>query len=165
MREAAQNPLEEGGEPSAKSRLVPLAVLLVCLLAGGGAGAFVLGPKLFAAPAADAAESHEEEAGGHEGEAVPLVLLENLVVNPANSGGTRFLLISFAFDPGEADADALKAAEPQLRDTFVTLLAKRTIAELTDLALRDSIRAELLHAADSIVPGIARLYIPQFVMQ
>lgn len=169
MSEEAQKP--EGEEGAKPGRLVPLIVLIVCLLVGTGAGALVLGPKLFAAPAADAAAGEHggeaEKGGGHgEGEAeASLVMLENLVVNPANSGGTRFLLISLAFEPGTADPAAITAAEPQLRDTFVTLLSRRTITELSDLALRDSIRAELLHAADSIVPGIAKLYIPQFVMQ
>lgn len=168
MSEEAQKPEGEEGASRA-GRLVPLIVLVACLLVGTGAGALVLGPKLFAAPAADAAagEHGTEAEGGHgEGEAASaLVMLENLVVNPANSGGTRFLLISLAFEPGTAEPAAITAAEPQLRDTFVTLLSRRTITELSDLALRDSIRAELLHAADSIVPGIAKLYIPQFVMQ
>jgi flagellar protein FliL len=169
MREEAQNPDADAAEESPRpGKLVPLLVLVVCLLVGSGAGALVLGPKLFAAPSAEAGQAAEddEKQGGHGGEAVvALVLLENLVVNPANSGGTRFLLISFAFEPGDADPAVLQAAEPQLRDTFVTLLSKRTIAELGDLAMRDSIRAELLAATNRIVPGVARLYLPQFVMQ
>lgn len=169
MREEAQNP--DGEATAAKpGKLIMLAVLLGCLLVGTGAGAFMVGPRLFAAPAAGTADGEHggdaaEGKGGHGAAPASLIMLENLVVNPANSGGTRFLLISLAFEPGKADPARITSAEPQLRDAFVTLLSRRTVGELSDLELRETIRAELLHVADSIVPGIARLYIPQFVMQ
>lgn len=169
MREEAQNP--DGEATAAKpGKLIMLAVLLGCLLVGTGAGAFMVGPRLFAAPVAgdpdgDHGDAAKEAEGGHGEAPASLILLENLVVNPANSGGTRFLLISLAFEAGKADPARITAAEPQLRDAFVTLLSRRTVGELSDLELRETIRAELLHVADSIVPGIARLYIPQFVMQ
>lgn len=167
MREAAQNSETEvqPEEGAAPSRLMPLLVLAVAFLLGTGGGALLLGPRFFDQRAA-AAETREKKGGKHGDQPDPQVTIENLVVNPANSGGTRFLLITLAFRPDDEEAAiAMRAAEPQLRDIFVTLLGKRSIAELSDLAVRDSIRAELLHAADSITPGAGTLYIPQFVLQ
>jgi flagellar FliL protein len=169
MRDEAQTPEAEAAEEKPASKLLPLLVLIGALAIGCGAGLLLLGPRLFHSPAAAAvAEGHEqsESDGGHGAEPLELVALDNLVVNPANSGGTRFLLISLAFEPSTPEvAAALQGAEPQLRDAFVSLLGRRTIAELSDLALRDSIRAELLAVADSIVPGIRKLFIPLFVLQ
>jgi hypothetical protein len=90
---AADAPPAKGG-----SKLIIIGAVAGLAL-GGAVGAFVLGPKMSPAAPAAAAE-HAPAGGGEHGEggasAVSVHAIENLVVNPANTNGSRFLLVTTA---------------------------------------------------------------------
>jgi flagellar FliL protein len=74
--------------------------------------------------------------------------MENLVLNPAESGGSRFLLFSLAFElRDQAAHDAMKARDAEMRDVVLAALGRRTTEQLADMALRDSLKAEVGAAA------------------
>lgn len=172
MSEAAESERKRGG-------LMPLALVAVLtLVVGGGLGIFVVGPMLAGggeAAAAETSEHGEEESGGH-GDAgghggsggSEHYSIENLVVNPAGTQGTRFLIVSMTILPDNGETLAqLTAKDAEIRDTLLQVLAGKTIQDLSDLTQREGVKEEMRAAAESVIrPGkIRRIFLPQFVLQ
>ncbi|GJG86601.1 hypothetical protein tb265_17820 [Gemmatimonadetes bacterium T265] len=192
---AAAEPAPSAGGP--KPLPVILAVVAGLAL-GGGAGAFGVGPALasgitpsvaaaqvkhHAAKSADAeadggdadgdaAADDEgdggEKKGGKEGAAASVYTIDNLVLNPAGSGGTRFLLLSIAFEMKDAAAlESIKSRDAELRDAILVTLGGKTVEQLSEMTARDSLKAELRAATAKALHtrGVRRVYFPQFVIQ
>jgi flagellar FliL protein len=149
---------------------------LLTLVVGGGVGAFVVGPKMAGgAPSHGDDEAAEESGGGHGskkndhgGGASALFAVDNLVVNPAGTKGTRFLIVSISFEADNAKTvDALKEHEAEIRDVLHAVLSAKTVDEVSDVALREQIKSEMQQAVEAVVkPGkVKKLFIPQFVLQ
>lgn len=164
--------LEGGGRGG---KIVLLIVTLLGLGAGGVVGSTTLGDSLGpilaeraqAATSAEGGGGHGEE-GGEGGGAASMHLVDNLVVNPARSQGTRFLLTSIAIqvhDPSMVDVVAERDVE--IRDALIIVLGAKTVEELTDITLRRQIAQELHDAIVEVVgPDLIRtIFIPQFVIQ
>lgn len=169
--------------PPAKSKklLLLVAVIVGGVVIGGGAGVYLAGPLLAGgAPPAGAAATkeggeHGEAAaehggGGEHGEAAGGVvhLVENLVLNPAKSGGSRFLLMSIGFAvEDEAASKMLEERDPELRDVIIRCFGAKTVDELVDVAHRDSLKTELRQAVDERFGAstVRDIYFPQFVIQ
>lgn len=164
--------------PSKSKKILTILAVVVGVVGGGGAGVFLAGPllagKVPAASAATVADSGSEadssDYAGHEGGAVgaPVHLVENMVLNPASSGGARFLLLSVAF--AVRDAGVVKAMadrDPELRDVILRDLGARTVDELADITLRDSIKVQLRSAIQQRFgkDSVRDIYFPQFVIQ
>lgn len=174
MSEAAESERKRSG-------VLPLAMVAVLtLVVGGSLGVFVVGPMLAGGgqAAAEQTSDHGEEAesGGHNGgggghggaAAAETYSIENLVVNPAGTQGTRFLIVSMTIMPDNAGTlAALTARDAEIRDTLLQVLASKTIQELSDLTQRESVKEEMRAAAEAVVkPGkIRRIFLPQFVLQ
>lgn len=155
--------------PAAK----PKKGLLIGAIAGGAvaglaAGAFALAPALSAKPAPVQPDSAEIKAAEPAAPPAAPLMLTNLVVNPAESRGARFLLVSVGFDfaptmtPEEFDA-----REAEVRDRILGLLATKTVDVLIDPLNRDALRSEITATVDSIVGAgrVKRVLFPQFVIQ
>lgn len=166
--------LEEGledQEPKKPGKVVPILVAVICLAAGGAVGAKALGPTVGTVLAERAASGGGGggHGGGHGGgEESTLHVVDNLVVNPAESGGGRFLLTSIALQTHSPDDAAMLATrDVELRDAMLLVLGSKTVEELSDITLRPAIAEELVQAAERVVGPhvVARLFIPQFVIQ
>lgn len=186
----------EAAPASSKAKIPLIAAIVVGLAVGAGTGAAVVGPIVIkkmgitapaVLPPADAAEhgadaeegggehgaAKEESGGGEhggkaEGAAVPVVTLENLVLNPASSGGQRYLLMSIAIEASDAKVVAdLTARDAELKDLILTTLSKKTVDELSDVTAREPIKAELMASLKERFgkKSIKQLYFPQFVIQ
>ena len=170
--------------------MLPFALALVLgLTVGGASGALVVGPAMAKGitPAAGAARpaqaidasnaSSEDAAAAEEGgdgdakageSAKQVYTLDNLVLNPAESGGTRFLLLSVAFETTSAALlEDMKMRDAELRDAVLVTLGAKTVEQLADMRLREQIKAELTAAARKLFKKKAtlRVYFPQFVIQ
>lgn len=195
MSEQAQAPAE-GEEAPAKAGpkgVVLIGALVGSLLIGGAAGVFAVGPMLakksgyVVTPASHDAEGEEAAAegegehgaapaGGEHGEggggaAANLHLIDNLVLNPAGSGGSRFLMLATALEFNEAaQVEEMKARDSEVRDVILRVMGSKSVEELSDMARREEIKNEL---ADSLATlfkkskkkPIRRVYFPQFVIQ
>lgn len=175
----------EGEAPPAPSKAkLPLLIGLVAagLAVGAGTGAAVLGPMaakkmgktlpvVSAADSLGGAEGDEQAPEGEAskaGAAATMMVLENLVLNPAGSGGSRFLLLSVAIEASKAQVlEQLKSRDAELRDIVLTSLGTRTVDELTDITLRDKFKTELQAQIEARFgkQSIKRLFFPQFVVQ
>jgi flagellar protein FliL len=90
------------------------------------------------------------------------------VLNPAGTGGTRFLMVSVAIETKDAATnDEMNARDAEVRDLTLRLLGSKTVDQLADVTQRDAIRHELLGRLSKLfAPGaIRQLYFPQFVIQ
>lgn len=189
----------EDGEAPAKvgpKGVVLIGALVGSLLIGAAAGVFAVGPMLakksgyVVSPAAHDAESADAEGegggehaapsggehgeggeGGEGGAASNLHLIDNLVLNPAGSGGSRFLMLAAALEFNEAaQVEEMKTRDSEVRDVILRVMGSKTVEELSDMGHREAIKAEL---ADSLATlfkkskkkPIRRVYFPQFVIQ
>ena len=175
--EPTQDPTAEAAPTGSKAKLPLIAMIAVGLAIGGGTGAAFVGPMVakkmgksaeaLAVDSADASGGHDAEAG-KEGPVAAVHLMENLVLNPAGSGGSRFLLLSVALEAGNSTMEAdMTARDAELRDIILTSLGTKTVDQLTDIANREGIKNEVQAAIAARFgkSSIKRLYFPQFVVQ
>lgn len=174
-----------------KRRLPLLAALAGGLAVGAGTGAVVVGPvvskALGFAVAADAVTADAAgDTGGHDAPATddghggpaadtaasadaPLVAtLENLVLNPAGSGGSRYLLLTVTMEcASNAGLAVLAARDAELRDVVLSTLSRKTVDELAEVSARDMIKSDLVAALNERFGKgtILRVYFPQYVVQ
>ena len=182
-------PTAPTGEAEAgKSRkLLPIVLGAAGLLIGIAGGAFVAVPlfagKLNASSAAaprkdagehgeDARDEMDEKDGKHgaagAANAGAMYTVDNLVMNPAGTGGTRFIMVTVAIQLGEAaQVEALKQRDAELRALIVGFFSRKTVEELADATRRDSLRAEVTTVLAPLVPrkAMRRVFFPQFVIQ
>jgi len=172
-------PAEEEAPKKKGGKLLLILGLLVGLGGGGAAGAIFLGPMIGQRLAAGASEGgedpvdgHEEEGGGGGGEGGEVAgvvhLIDNLVVNPAGSNGTRFLLASVAFETSDASLDEpITARDLEIRDGLIRILGMKSVGQLTDYAFREQLVAELHGAIEGVIGEgtVLRIYLPQYVIQ
>ena len=180
MAEIDDLPIDEDLEdvaasPSGKSsRMAGVIVALVGLAGGGAVGMTTLAPSVGPimaerASSESAGGSHGGDHGGGESEGPSaLHLIDNLVVNPASSGGTRFLLTSIAVEVHDpSQTEIVSDRDVELRASLIMVLGAKSVEQLTDISARPGIVAEIERALTQIVgPGVIRkIFIPQFVIQ
>lgn len=111
----------------------------------------------------------KKSSGGHGDEAASsFYAVKDIVVNPAGTGGTRFLSVSFAFqvDSPELSA-ALESKETIVRDVLITILSAKTIAQLTDPKQKEIIRYQIKKRISEILGSedLMAVYYTDFVLQ
>lgn len=190
---AKETPKAPENAPSApaKAKLpILIGMVAVGLAVGGGTGAALLGPMIakkmgkatpvavaaqesHGADAADAAAAEDHSApadGGTESgtDKAAIHVLDNMVLNPAGSGGTRYLLLTVAIEAGTSAAiESFKLRDAELRDIVLTTLGTKPVDQLTDIATREQFKVELIAAVDEHFgrKSVKRIFFPQFVVQ
>ncbi|MDZ7630614.1 MAG: flagellar basal body-associated FliL family protein [Gemmatimonadaceae bacterium] len=177
--------------------VMPLVLTLVGIGGGGFIGAKVIGPKLTAGivgtltPAELAAHTPPKRADGEDGAVAdgdhaegdakeaegehapagppPLYTITDLVLNPAGSGGTRFLMMSVAFDVKDSAAVAqLQQRDAEIKDAVLALVGAKTVEQLAEVSAREPLKAEINELVSKIMKQkkiIRRVSFPQFVIQ
>jgi flagellar basal body-associated protein FliL len=88
-------------------------------------------PKVVVRTRETAAETEEKRRTRRSDSMV--YAIKDIVVNPAGTGGTRFLSVSFGFELGDAGLMAeFTEREALVRDALITILSSKTVAQLTD---------------------------------
>ena len=113
-------------------------------------------------------ESTGEEETAEMRELGPLVPMENVLVNVADSKGRRFCKTSLTLeviDDGQI-AEA-QARMPVLRGTVIDILASKNLDELVAANARDSLRTEILDALNRQVSGngFQDLFFTEYLIQ
>jgi flagellar protein FliL len=111
-------------------------------------------------------EHTPEEAKSHAAENIYVV--KDLIVNPAGTNGTRFLLTTIGFGVTTAEAKSeLEQKDTQVRDALNTILTSKDLAELSSVAERESIRTEISRkVADLVKTGsLKNVYFSKFIIQ
>lgn len=147
---AAENSAPEGEKKPAKP-LMKYAVIAGVVLLQVAAAYFLQKAFIFNGPAtaeAATAEHGDAEDGadeGEEGEGGPhIVMLEELVVNPAGTGGRRYLAVTMGVLTGVPEAEKkIEEEKPLIRDALITLLSSKGLEQLSNPQYRDSLKAEV----------------------
>jgi flagellar protein FliL len=112
--------------------------------------------------------------------------IDDIVVNPAGTGGSRYLsgLIGVEMDVPKAEGEAKGKAEgegesaakakspldekgPQLRDALISLLSSKTIDQLTSVEQKDLLRTEIMESFSKILAPakIHNIFFLDYVLQ
>ncbi|MCD6117024.1 flagellar basal body-associated FliL family protein [bacterium] len=94
--------------------------------------------------------------------------LSDFVINPANSNGKHFFVLSavFAFDD-KSKEELIKKREPILKDKLISVLGRRTFEWFGENKNRDVIRGEMVAVAQKVLEcssGI-HVYFTKYVLQ
>ncbi len=143
--------------------------LRVLLVAGGGlalgalTGAFVVAPAAGGSPEHGGEPAADPHASGEKHEH----LIENLIVNPSGTKGSRLLLATVAVVvDSEKSVAELEERDAEVRDRLFAVLAAKTVEELTDLGARASLKEELREVVAEITHGnVLDIHLPQWVVQ
>ena len=170
---------------------VLIGALVGALLLGSAAGLFAVGPMIVkksgyaVVPGAHGAAEGDSAGGGggreaaaagdhggaKEGEsaASSLHLIDNLVLNPAGSGGARFLMLAAAIELADAAlVEEMKTRDAEARDIVLRVMGARTVEELTEMSNRENLKQQLADSLGTLFKKkkqIRRIYFPQFVIQ
>ena len=94
--------------------------------------------------------------------------VKDIVVNPAGTGGTRFLSVSFGFELGSSElAGEFEARELMVRDALITILSSKTVAQLTDAKQKEIVRYQVKKRLETLLDTdeIDGVYYTDFVLQ
>lgn len=159
---------EEAAAGTPAARPIWHAPLLVvgAAIAGIAVARFAVVPRLLGhttaeAPAAESTE-HAESPPGR------LFRIDNIVVNPSGSQGTRFLMAAVVIEVDNEAAEArLREREVQVRDMVTAVFESRTMEMLTTPGARDSLKRRLADTVTPLLPPRTsiKVYLPQYVIQ
>jgi flagellar FliL protein len=161
--DAGTSAAEATAKPAGKRTV--LIMVLAGLVAGAAAGLFGVGPVLAKRRAA-APPVPKTETG--TANAAVTHSIENLVLNPAGSGGTRFLMVTATFELKDGSVEQqMKDHDAEVRDHVLALLGKKTVEELSDITLREGIKQEVLASISELFAkgSVRKVFFPQFVIQ
>ncbi|MDH4155886.1 MAG: flagellar basal body-associated FliL family protein [candidate division Zixibacteria bacterium] len=94
--------------------------------------------------------------------------IQDIVINPAGTGGSRFLSVSFGFELESAKLVAqFEEREPIIRDALITILSSKTIAQLTDAKQKEVVRFQIKKRIGQLMrtDDLAGVYYTDFVLQ
>jgi len=180
--ETAEQPSKKGGLP----QIVILAGVIVVLVAVS----YVL-QRTFLFQSSSSAHAHsvekekshdkEDEAHDEEAPVGEMVMLNEIIVNPAGTGGRRFLAVTMGFEVVQAEKHEEKeegghgAAEgswidnykPLIQDALIGLLSSKNITDLASISYRDTLREEVrARIEQEIKPNeVTRVFFTGYVLQ
>ena len=94
--------------------------------------------------------------------------MDDMIINPAQSGGTRYLLLSIVIYFKDKKAqEQLALKEPAIYDSVNALIARHTAAWLSDPYNREFLREKIRMVVKMETGGteILKIYFTKFVMQ
>jgi flagellar basal body-associated protein FliL len=149
-------------------------VALASLGVGAAGGMFAIGPMMVGGGSAGAESGDggrdQGGGGGHGGGGGEATIweIDNLVVNPRDTQGTRFLVVGLAIRMADGSTpQQMLSSDPDVRDAVLGLLSAMTVEELSDPATRESLKVRIKDAMEVVIGKgrIGTVLIPQFVLQ
>lgn len=114
-------------------------------------------------------KKHKKPKKKHSGEYEQTIhTINDIVINPAGTGGTRFLSVSFGFalESPELVQD-FEDKEILIRDALITILSSKTIPQLSDPKQKEIIRYQIKKRISKLLEtdDLSGVYYKDFVMQ
>ena len=117
---------------------------------------------------AEGKEGHDSAKEGEEGSEGRIYVVKDLIVNPAGTNGTRFLLTTVGFEVTTAEAlKELENKDVMVRDALNTILTSKDLATIVNIEGRESIRKEIEAKIGGILRGgaLTNVYFSKFIIQ
>lgn len=127
---------------------------------------FVIVPTFFSpAQAGEKSEAKEDETP----EAFGVVYqLQDVIVNPAESQGARYVVVNIAFEvAGDGDVGLLEKREPQLRDLLIQLISSKPVERLDGPDDKEKLRVEIKDQVAKLLPKnhLKNVYFVNYIIQ
>lgn len=167
--------------PKKKSNIMLFIIIGAVVVLGGGGAFFFLsgGDDAVQVTEATHEQAAEESHGGGRGEEAKtshatmvgdaiMYAIDDIVVNPSGTGGSRFLSVSFGFELGNAKlASEFEAREPLVRDALITILSSKSVAQLTDAREKEIMRYQVKKRLEQLLKTdqLIGVYYTDFVLQ
>ena len=163
--------LDEGEDQKKKSGskskwLIYLAIAVVMLAGGYFAGTKFL--KSSDTASADGNGEEKKESGKKNHAVSEMFMMEDIIVNPSGTGGTRFLSVSIGFEVGSKESvHNFEKREPVIKDALITILGSKTIEQLSDAKEKEITRFQIKKRVEQImhVEDLAAVYFTDFILQ
>lgn len=94
--------------------------------------------------------------------------VENMIINPAESQGSRYLMVNVGFESDqELVLTELENKEVVVRDRVIKMLGEFTVPQLSDIDQRAFLKDTLLTTVNEVLQDgqVRRLYFTQYVLQ
>ncbi len=171
--DSAEVDAAETGEEQAKKKGLPSIVIyggiaVVMVVAGYFAGTKFLGSAEKAGEVVVSGSEENGEDGEEASAATEMVELEDIIVNPAGTGGTRFLAASIGFEiSGSKTKQLFENKMPMVRDALISILGSKTIEQLSDAKEKEITRYQIKKRVEHLLKtkNLEAVYFTNFVLQ
>lgn len=171
----AENATEADVSKKKGSSSIIIYIVIAVVMAAGG---YFAGPKL-----TGSSSGEEEIAETHDGKKdkknkkddkddkpihSEVYMMEDIIVNPAGTGGTRFLSVSIGFEIASSETISNFAKrEPLIKDALLTILGSKTIEQLSDAKEKEITRYQIKRRIEQLLKAedIMAVYFTDFVLQ
>ncbi|MDD5088268.1 MAG: flagellar basal body-associated FliL family protein [bacterium] len=134
-------------EKPAKKFVPPKWAIFAAVLLVQIAGSYYLQKALIFSHPAGATEVKSEEPKEppkEEAKEASVVMLDEFVVNPAETAGRRFLAVKIGLETTALESDKLfESKAPLIRDAVISLLASKPFEQLANVQYRDTLKDEV----------------------
>jgi flagellar FliL protein len=158
----------QGKVTKKRSPVVIYAVIALAMVVAG----YFIGNMLSKSPKDTPAESKSQEAeddNSHDPDRPSEVfLMEDIIVNPSGTGGTRFLSVSVGFEVGSSETVHLfEKREAVIKDALITILGSKSIEQLSDPKEKEITRFQIRKRTEQLlgIDDLAAVYFTDFVLQ
>jgi flagellar FliL protein len=103
-----------------------------------------------------------------EEEKPQIVVIKDIIVNPAGTNGSHLLVTSIGLEVSTAETKTeLEEKEVQTRDILVTILTGKRMEELSTPEQKENLRKEIHQKIDEILKSskLKKVYISKFIIQ
>ncbi|MGM0453286.1 MAG: flagellar basal body-associated FliL family protein [Thermodesulfobacteriota bacterium] len=141
--------------------------LLVLLVAGGVAGAYLLG-TVNSEKSDDSSTEEKPSAPAEKKDLGPLVEMEDFVVNIRHNDTSRFLKVGISLEAKDkASKQAIANRMPQIADAVLLMAGNKRFDEIKDLQGKMQLKADLLARIQELSGKgeVVNLFFTDFVVQ
>jgi flagellar protein FliL len=97
-----------------------------------------------------------------------IYMAEDLVINPANTDGKRFLLSTLGFDvASDENMKEMKEKDVLLKDAVNSVMSSKNFTQLANMAFRDTLRTEITKRLGQLMPKVKinTIYFSKYILQ
>jgi len=149
----------KGGKAPKKLVTIGKIFLLLLILAGQAYLAYVIVDKYYPSVYAKMNEEKPPELGTY--------MMEQLVVNPANTNGRRYLMVEISLEMHAEHIPLMETNNPKVKQDMIEAFSSRTVSQLTTSEEREKLRQEVAEIINSSIgeTSVQNLYFTKYVLQ